>query len=76
MSNIHTLNDLNNNNINQNNNLNNNDNINNENNENNNNSSFLSQFFPKRIYNMKQKSFLILCILISILFINNLLYLF
>ena len=74
MSNIHTLNDLNNNNINQNNNLNNNDNINNENNENNNNSSFLSQFFPKQIYNMKQKSFLILCILISIYFFLLIIY--
>ena len=78
MSNIHTINDLNNNNINQNINLNNNDNNNNENinniDNNENNISFLSQFFPKQIYNMKQKSFLILCILILIYFFTLISY--
>ena len=73
MNNIHTLDELRNNN--NNNNQNNINQLNNNNNSNNNIQSFFSDFFPSSIYNMKALTFILICILIIIYILQIIIYL-
>ena len=73
MNNIHTLDELRNNN--NNNNQNNINQLNNNNNSNNNIQSFFSDFFPSSIYNMKALTFILICLLIIIYIIQIITYL-